>query len=208
MLLKKLWQSGMMTACLVMASQFAQAEEPAPVGVIRISDRISSPAKTPSNIQQSSHVRYRAVPADSLMNSPFHLAGQHVERSSAFGGGAGCATCRDGRYSSWDRWNLMKSRLARRHRAYWKCKLGYFIPTGCGGGGCPPFGMYDIAYPVNPQYFDGRDGRLFSAQGYGVPMAVPLAPNVRHTYNYGWGIPSSRRTPISNPAPHIQYLNP
>jgi hypothetical protein len=25
---------------------------------------------------------------------------------------------------------------------------------------------------------------------------VPLAPNVRHSYNYSWGTPSSRITPM------------
>lgn len=54
-----------------------------------------------------------------------------------------------------------------------------------------------MTYPVNPYYADARDARIYAAQGYGAPMAVPLAPNVRHTYNYGWGIPSSRITPLS-----------
>ncbi|MFQ5731217.1 MAG: hypothetical protein ACE5KM_04585 [Planctomycetaceae bacterium] len=73
---------------------------------------------------------------------------------------------------------------------------------GCGTGNrhCWPIISYDIRYPANPLYFDGRDGRVYSAQGYGVPMAVPLAPNVEHAYNYGWGIPASRLTPISRPA--------
>ena len=82
-----------------------------------------------------------------------------------------------------------------------RCRYGYFIPTGCGGGGCQHFGTYNLLYAANPQYFDQRDGQLYSAQGYGVPMAVPLAPNVANTYNYGWGIPSSRITPISRIAP-------
>lgn len=60
-------------------------------------------------------------------------------------------------------------------------------------------GTYDITYAVNPCYFDRRDGRVYSAAGYGVPMAVPLAPNVGYTYNHGWGVPSSRLTPISLP---------
>jgi len=77
-------------------------------------------------------------------------------------------------------------------------KFGYFKPAQA-----PPFGCYKMAYPVNPQYFDGRDGSLYSAQGYGVNVSVPLAPNVGAAYNYGWGIPSSRLTPVANnlPAP-------
>ena len=79
--------------------------------------------------------------------------------------------------------------------------FGYFIPDGCCGQGCPTFGHYNLSYSANPRYFDPRDGRVYAAEGYNIPMAVPLAPNVRHTYNYGWGIPSSRRTPISTRAP-------
>lgn len=44
---------------------------------------------------------------------------------------------------------------------------------------------------VTPGYCDPRDTQLYSAQGFGVPVAVPQAPMVK-TYNYGWGIPSSR----------------
>jgi hypothetical protein len=65
----------------------------------------------------------------------------------------------------------------------------------------PLFGCYDIVYPVDPFYFDKRDGQVYAAQGVGGPVSVPLAPMVRHTYNYGWGVPSSRLTPISHPVP-------
>ncbi len=61
----------------------------------------------------------------------------------------------------------------------------------------PAIGCYYMAYPVNPYHFDQRDGRIYAAQGYGYPVGVPLAPNVEHTYNYGWGLPSSRLTPVS-----------
>tara|TARA_R100001480_G_scaffold97533_1_gene102178 strand:+ start:215 stop:391 length:177 start_codon:yes stop_codon:yes gene_type:complete len=54
-----------------------------------------------------------------------------------------------------------------------------------------------MTYAVDPYQFDARDGRLYGAQGYGVPIAVPLAPNVHSTYNYGWGVPSSRLTPVT-----------
>lgn len=67
------------------------------------------------------------------------------------------------------------------------------------GKDCACAGRYRIVYAADPHYFDKRDGQLYSAQGYGVPVAVPLAPNVRQAYNYGWGIPSSRITPISQP---------
>jgi hypothetical protein len=68
-------------------------------------------------------------------------------------------------------------------------------------GGQPLLGHYKIVYPVNPWYFDGRDGQAYAAEGYGGPVSVPLAPIVHQQYNYGWGIPSSRITPISRPLP-------
>jgi len=108
--------------------------------------------------------------------------------------------------------------MTRMHRkAYGDCKrggcrscrrrkCGYFHPSGCCGGGCPVVGKYDMVYSANPTYFDPRDGRLYSAQGHNTPMAVPLAPNVRYSYNYGWGIPSSRLTRISRIAPEIAVI--
>jgi hypothetical protein len=86
-------------------------------------------------------------------------------------------------------------------KQYLRCKFGYFIPTGNGGAGAPFMGRYARVYPQDPSYFDGRDGQLWAAQGYGVPVAVPLAPVVGHQYNYSWGVPSSRLTPISRLAP-------
>ncbi len=43
---------------------------------------------------------------------------------------------------------------------------------------------------------DCRDQYIFSEQGYGVPVTVPLAPVVCKQYNYGWGLPSSRLTHV------------
>lgn len=86
-------------------------------------------------------------------------------------------------------------------KQYLRCKFGYFIPTGNGGAGAPFMGTYARVYPQDPSYFDQRDGQLWAAQGYGVPVAVPLAPVVGHQYNYSWGTPSSRLTPISRLAP-------
>jgi hypothetical protein len=84
------------------------------------------------------------------------------------------------------------------HR-WWAYHMGYFIPKGgADGKGLPPFGHYHRVYSVDPQYFDSRDGNVYAAQGYGVPVAVPLAPTVHHTYNYSWGVPSSRLTPVGN----------
>jgi len=68
------------------------------------------------------------------------------------------------------------------------------------GPGRPLAGCYRMVYPVDPGYFDRRDGQVYAAPGYGGPVSVPLAPVVNSTYNYGWGIPSSRLTPILHPA--------
>lgn len=68
------------------------------------------------------------------------------------------------------------------------------------GPGYPIVGHYSVAYPVDPGYFDQRDGNVYAAPGYGGPVSIPLAPVVNYQYNYGWGIPSSRLTPISHPA--------
>lgn len=77
-----------------------------------------------------------------------------------------------------------------------RARYGYFIPEGSGGQGTPPIGHYHMAYSVNPYHFDPRDAGVYAATGYGIPMAVPLAPTVEHQYNYSWGIPSSRLTGI------------
>jgi hypothetical protein len=87
------------------------------------------------------------------------------------------------------------------HEHWFRSKFGYFFPTGCCGRGCPPVGHYSVVYPLDPNYFDQRDGNVYAAAGYGGPVSVPLAPNVRYAYNYGWGVPSSRLTPISHPYP-------
>ena len=85
--------------------------------------------------------------------------------------------------------------------AHFHGKLAYFTPMGNGGDGAPPFGCYHLVYAASPDYFDPRDGQVYAAQGYGVPMSVPLAPTVRHTMNYSSGIPASRLTPISTVVP-------
>ncbi len=82
--------------------------------------------------------------------------------------------------------------------AHVKGKLAYFIPMGNGGEGVPNVGWYHHVYAADPGYFDPRDGGVYAAQGYGVPISVPLPPTVRHTMNYSAGMPASRLTPISN----------
>jgi len=75
--------------------------------------------------------------------------------------------------------------------------FGWLVPSGCCGQGCAPVGKYHMIYADDPGYGDSRDGgQLYGAQGYGTHVSVPLAPNVRHSYNYSWGTPSSRITPM------------
>lgn len=105
-----------------------------------------------------------------------------------FGGDCGYDTYRAGCEKSWfQRWAHRKHcrRNALALQAYRRDGFGW--------------GTYHIAYPLNPNHFDARDGRVYAAQGYGIPMAVPVAPNVEHTYNYSWGLPASRITPMSTP---------
>ena len=76
--------------------------------------------------------------------------------------------------------------------------FGWMIPSGCCGSGCPPCGKYHITYADQPDYINPNDTQLYAAQGYGMPITVPLAPNVNYSYNYSAGLPSSRLTQIGN----------
>lgn len=113
--------------------------------------------------------------------------------------------CR-GRNRHWlsgDAYDCDHTAFKQRLHDYLRCKFGYFIPSGNGGVGAPPFGCYARVYPQDPYYNDARDtgSPAYAAQGYGVPVSVPLAPVVGHTYNYSAGIPASRLTPVSRIAP-------
>ncbi|MCA9050036.1 MAG: hypothetical protein KDA89_14970 [Planctomycetaceae bacterium] len=84
--------------------------------------------------------------------------------------------------------------------------FGWMVPSGCCGQGCPPVGKYCVTYADDPGYADPRDTQqAYGAQGYGVPVTVPLAPNVRHSYNYSWGMPASRVTPQGSYVPQGTY---
>jgi hypothetical protein len=81
-----------------------------------------------------------------------------------------------------------------------RCRLchgrGWNTCHGCHGRGCHLChgrGYFSCRCynPINASYCDYRDRLVYSAEGYNVPVTVPLAPNCR-IYNYGWGIPSSR----------------
>jgi hypothetical protein len=82
--------------------------------------------------------------------------------------------------------------------AHFHNKFNYFTPSGSCGEGAPLWGHYKRVYATEPNYSHPSDSQVYSSPMTGHPTAVPLAPNVRHQYNYSWGMPSSRLTPISN----------
>ena len=82
---------------------------------------------------------------------------------------------------------------------WFRCKFGYFFPTGSGGKGSALVGHYSMVYPVNPGYrilAIATCTRLRVTTGRWRCRSPPV---VHHTYNYGWGVPSSRLTPVSHP---------
>ena len=161
---------------------FGQEETP---GIVRISQPSTAQIQA-KQVQQASFGHGSCPRGGSQYGSgecDFCDSGSSCRHGFGFGGGCRGTCCN-------------KQDIAN----YFRCKFGYFIPTGAGGAGVPFCGKYSRVYPQDPHYFDQRDGQVWAAQGYGAPIAVPLAPVVGHTYNYGWGTPSSRLTPVSHPA--------
>lgn len=77
-----------------------------------------------------------------------------------------------------------------------RCSMAWLKPLTYWDAGC----QTDII-ALNPGYAHPNDlNQGYAAQGYGGPVSVPQAPNVRSNYNYGWGLPSSRLTPTSFPS--------
>lgn len=181
-LLQKLVRASVVAGLSLIATLSAKAQEETP-GIVRITK--------PSTAAVSAQ---RVTPA-SFGHGGFHgNANCDCQDSGGYGNGSafdGCPSCRSA---------CCRNQCSQDMVNYFRCKFGYFIPTGAGGAGVPYCGKYARVYPQDPYYFDQRDGQAWGAQGYGMPMAVPLAPVVGHTYNYGWGTPSSRLTPVSRPA--------
>ena len=99
-------------------------------------------------------------------------------------------------------WSRSSSSYQARNARVSQHLFGWMIPSGSSGQGAPLIGKYHTTYAQNPHHADPRDSGMYAAQGYGTNITVPLAPNVKHAYNYGWGLPSSRVTHISNVAPY------
>ncbi len=174
---------------LCFAPGMSRADDGSALGRVRISDRTAGQGR----IVQTSETT--TGPVLNLSGNPVvdYVRTSRFEHQLEKQAQCECDECQNGDCDS--------SRYSPCYR-----RFGYFIPTGGCGEGVQCMRHYGMDYAVNPEYFDQRDGKLYSAQGYGAPMAVPLAPNVGYTYNHGWGIPSSRLTPISRFAPHPMYL--
>lgn len=128
--------------------------------------------------------------------------------------GDDCNNCNDTPCceSRWERAKCWCRGSCCRHRCHAKCCKRPCPPCyrrlgGCYGAG----GLYGGGYGTYGNGYGGgyggiesgiggntdpRDTLLYSSQVYGTPIAVPLAPVVKHGYNYGWGIPSSRLTRV------------
>jgi hypothetical protein len=122
-------------------------------------------------------------------------------RSKEILGMNGCDSCSP--LHNWWCGQQYKSKCRRAYRnhvlaAHFHNKFNYFVPSGSCGEGAPLFGHYKRVYATEPHYSHPSDSQVYSSPTTGHPTAVPLAPTVRHQYNYSWGSPSSRLTPISN----------
>lgn len=110
---------------------------------------------------------------------------------------AGSADCETGSTVR-DCWRGQSLSFRNKNARLGNLLFGWMVPSGCCGQGCAPVGAYHVTYADQPDYIDQRDTQLYAAQGYGMPITVPLAPNVNHTYNYSAGVPASRVTHIGN----------
>lgn len=104
----------------------------------------------------------------------------------------GCPTCRHGHRHGHGDCDACRGGHGGRGLAGTGCDncRGKGCRGGCLGGGCYK--------PVVGWYQDPRDSEVYSAVGYNVPVAVPLPPVVKYQYQYGWGLPASRLTRVTN----------
>jgi hypothetical protein len=206
-------------AGLMLPALFASADEPdgvvrlharQPAGVVRISDGISKTAYRGQSEDESA----TAVPASHTVTE---YSGTEYPGATNCPDMAACPPVTVGPVHDaglpWQVLAWIHNDMAKKE-AWISGKFGHHFENDAGIGfghdarergrygvcaGAPLAGHYSIAYPVDPSYFDRRDGQVYAAAGYGGPVSVPLAPVVNHAYNYGWGIPSSRLTPVLHP---------
>ena len=207
-LFRKIVRASIAAGLSLLACVTAAAQEDS-VGFVRITQPKASEAMTQQVSPASFHHGHRhqmtSTQCDCQNNGPTGVGGSQGQCPTGWSGNSMGAECRRCRGHQWGnhfgcQHGYCHDDSGQAMCDYLRCKFGYFIPSGAGGAGVPWVGKYSRVYPQDPYYFDQRDGQTWAAQGYGSPIAVPLAPVVGHTYNYGWGIPSSRLTPVSRPA--------
>ena len=206
-LLRKIVRVSIAAGLCLLASVSANAQEDS-VGIVRIT-KLKTSAMAPHQVTPTAFQNAdQCQPATANCDCQNGVGGNQGPCPADWNGNSAGVQCRRCRGSHGGLWgnhsgcpcNDCNGDSGQAMCDYFRCKFGYFIPTGAGGAGVPFCGHYSRVYPQDPYYFDQRDGQAWAAQGYGTPIAVPLAPVVGHTYNYGWGIPSSRLTPVSRPA--------
>lgn len=143
-------------------------------GVVRVSD--TKPGTAPSAVSAPA-----GAPVGAPAPAPLAVEGSAGAGCNSGNCGSNCGNCPPARNG------LLGSLFCCNSGCGWR-----FLDAHC----------YCYTYAYNPWYTDCRDGRVYAAYGWGAPMSVPLAPTVTNQHNYGWGIPSSRLTPISRVAPY------
>ena len=170
---------------VVLPAQDVTAKQPASAGEVRITDAAEPVAELPETLAVNPVVKSEAV---------FESAIDVVEE--AFDENAGEVTLSD-------LWNEHSQHFLSRNRQQSEAlsdwlfeSVGLYTPAAVH---TTPIGTYRMVYPVDPNYNNPRDAKVYGAQGPGIPITAPLAPVVRSGYNYGSGLPASRLTPVSVP---------
>jgi hypothetical protein len=175
------------TPMILPAAEVA-SDEQSSAGEVRISDTTGQP-------QEGAEPAAADPVVESSVLLPVSSTGE-VKSEVVFDEDAGDVTLSD-------IWSVQSQTFLDRNRRQseaWSTwvfyRLGLYTPASMHTA---PIGSYRMVYPVDPRYVDPRDSRVYGAQGAGIPIVVPLAPNVGSGYNYGSGLPASRLTPISVP---------
>jgi len=151
-------------------------------GVVRVSDHPIMPVS--NVVSDPAPSTGKPMPATAPPAASAPVAGNYAAPNAC-----ACDDCRGRRRGGGD--DCRRGILGRSCCGLFRESCGWrFLDAHC----------YCMTYAVNPWYCDHRDGSVYAAYGYGAPMTVPLAPTVTNQYNYGWGVPSGRLTPISRVA--------